>query len=46
LRLFDQAGIKGKEAKQVNMVLKAYYNRIPVSQEYFGIVDLGALWDR
>src|SRR5208283_1702328 len=33
---------RGRGAKQVNLVLKAYYSHIPVSQEYFWMVDQGS----
>jgi len=36
LRLLDLLDIKGKRAKQVNFLPKAYYSHTPVSQEYFG----------
>jgi hypothetical protein len=28
--------VKGKEARQVNLLLKVYYSHIPASQGYFG----------
>jgi hypothetical protein len=39
LCLLDLAGINRKRTKQVNLMLKAYYSHIPVSQEYFWMVD-------
>jgi hypothetical protein len=38
----EWGNIIGKQAKQMNLVLRAYYSQIPISQEYFWTVDQGA----
>src|SRR5208337_5666955 len=35
----EWGNIIGKQAKQMNLVLRAYYSQIPISQEYFWTVD-------